>query len=151
MKLNTRLFGEIEYGEADVIHFPQGLPSFEEERSFLLLPVEGSHDTLLCLQSVDTPALHFVVMNPFSLLPGYAPMLRESERELLGVEQDTDLCFYVLCAMKRPVSSSTINMKCPVALNPDRRVACQVILDTDRYHMRHPLSEFSHREEDASC
>lgn len=151
MKLNTRLFGEIEYEEVDVIHFPQGIPSFEDEKSFLILPIEGSHETLLCLQSAATPALSFVMMNPFSLAPHYAPELREGERQLLGVEKDTDLCFYVLCAMKRPISSSTVNMKCPVALNPDNRIACQVILETDRYHMRHPLSEFSSSEEDASC
>jgi len=151
LNLNTRLFGPIEYGEDDVVHFPQGLPSFEDEKEFLILPIEGSHETLLCLQSITTPALSFVMVNPFSLAPYYAPVLRENERQLLGVEKDTDLCFYVLCAMKRPVGSSTVNMKCPIAFNPDNRIACQVILDTDQYHMRHPLSEFSRSEEDASC
>ena len=51
--------------------------------------------------------------------------------------------YYVLCVVKNPVSDSTVNLKCPVAINPETRVAYQVILDTEDYEMRHPLAEFS--------
>lgn len=152
MELNTRLFGRISYEPEDVIAFPGGIPSFEEEHEFLLLPVEGSDGVLFGLQSVATPTLSFMLMNPFALDPSYAPLLREGERRLLQVQSDQELCFYVLCAMKRPLSSSTVNMKSPIALNPDQRIATQVILDTEQYHMRHPLSEFTpQRKEEAPC
>ncbi len=151
MKLNTRLFGPIDYEESDIITFPKGLPSFEDEHAFLLLPIAESEESLLCLQSVETPALSFILMNPFSLDPSYTPVLQVSERKALHVERDEDLCFYVLCAMKRPVSDSTVNMKSPIALNPDTRTAYQVILESDTYRIRHPLSEFTNRKEDASC
>lgn len=151
MKLETRLFGTVEYSPEDVISFPAGLPSFEDEHEFLLIPLGTAANDPLCLQSVTTPALTFVLLNPFSLHPAYAPRLQPKELENLQVERDEDLCFYVLCAMKRPVGDSTVNMKCPVALNPDVRIAYQTILDTDEYHMRHLLSEFSHSKEDATC
>ena len=151
MELNTRLFGTIEYKEEDVITFPQGIPSFEDEHEFLLLPIAGGEEALLCMQSVATPHLSFILMNPFSLDQSYAPTLRESERNVLQVERDQDLCFHVLCAMKRPLSDSTINLKCPIAVNPDKRIAMQVILDTDEYHMRHPLSQFVSDKEAAPC
>lgn len=151
MELQTRLFGTIDYQQEDVITFPNGIPSFETEHAFLLLPIEGSESSLFCLQSVTTPALSFIMMNPFSLDPGYTPRLQPAERESLGVEQDESLCFYVFCAMKRPISQSTVNMRCPVALNPDSQKACQVILESDAYHMHHSLSEFSHSEGDATC
>ena len=151
MKLETRLFGIIDYEEEDVITFPAGLPSFEEEHKFLLLPLGPAANDPLYLQSVTTPALAFVMMNPFSLSSDYAPQLRRSELKDLQAERDEDLCFYVLCAMKRPVENSTINMKCPVALNPDTRIAYQVILDSDEYDMRHPLSQFSQSKGDATC
>lgn len=151
MKLETRLFGAIEYDEGDVITFPAGLPSFEDETKFLLLPLGPAANDPLYLQSVTTPALAFVMMNPFSLNPDYAPRLRPRELKDLQVNRDEDLCFYVLCAMKRPVENSTVNLKCPIAFNPDARVAYQVILDTDDYNMRHPLSEFSQSKGDATC
>ena len=85
MKLHTKYFGEIEYLEEDLLHFTAGPFGFEEEREFLLLPFEGSAGTLLCFQSTRTPALAFVAMDPFALLPEYAPVLQPQELEELGV------------------------------------------------------------------
>lgn len=151
MKLQAKYFGEVEYLEEDIITFPSGLFGFEDERQFLLLPFDGSAGTLLCFQSVRTPALAFVVMDPFSLLPEYAPVLQPQELKELGVGDSQDLGFYVLCVVKKPVADSTVNLKCPVAINPETRVARQVILDADAYEMRHPLAQFGGTEEAALC
>ncbi len=150
MKLQAKYFGEIEYLEEDILTFPAGLFGFEEEHQFLLLPFDGSAGSLLCFQSVQTPALAFVAMNPFALLPEYAPVLQPGELKDLGVEDSQELGFYVLCVVKKPVADSTVNLKCPVAINPDTRVARQVILEADAYEMRHPLAQFG-AEEGAPC
>ena len=150
MKLHTKYFGEIEYLEEDLLHFTAGPFGFEEEREFLLLPFEGSAGTLLCFQSTRTPALAFVAMDPFSLLPGYAPALQPQELKELGAADSQELGFYVLCVVKKPVSESTVNLKCPIAVHPETRAARQVILETDAYEMRHPLAQFG-REEGAPC
>ena len=149
LKLQTKYFGEIEYEAKDVIHFPAGIIGFEEEQAFLLLPFEGSGGGMLCLQSVKTPALAFVVLDPFILQPDYAPELERAELKQFGVKEVGDLGFYVLCAVKNPVSASTVNLKCPVVIHPDSREARQVIME--RYEMRHPLAEFGRREGDALC
>lgn len=142
MKLQTKYFGQIEYEQPEIVTFPVGPFGFEEEHRFLILPFEGSVGSLLCFQSVRTPALAFVAMDPFALLPDYDPVLQPQELKALGVENSHDLGYYVLCVVKKPVSESTVNLKCPVAVHPETRVARQVILDTDRYEMRHPLSQF---------
>ena len=148
-KLQTKYFGEIEYAAEDVIHFSAGLFGFEDERGYLLLPFDCSHGSMLCLQSVQTPALAFVVLDPFSLQPDYAPVLEEADLKHLGVKDVGDLGFYVLCAVKNPVSDSTVNLKCPLVIHPETRQARQVIME--RYEMRRPLAEFSRREEAAPC
>lgn len=150
MKLQSKYFGEIDYLAADVVTFPSGLFGFEEEREFLILPFEGGAGSLLCFQSIATPALAFVAMNPFSLMPDYSPVLQPNELKDLGVADRQELAFYVLCVVKKPVSESTVNLKCPVAINPGTRVARQVILEDDTYDMRHPLNQFG-AEEGASC
>lgn len=151
MKLQTKYFGEIEAREADVVHFPDGLFGFEEEHSFLLLPFEGSGGSMLCLQSTQTPALAFVALDPFSLSPDYQPVLQESDLDFFHVKDVQELGYYVLCAVKHPVSDSTVNLKCPLVIHPETRLARQVIMDADAYQMRHSLSEFGNREEEASC
>ena len=53
--------------------------------------------------------------------------------------------------VKNPVANSTVNLRCPIALNDESRQAIQVILDTDRYHMRHLLAEFGRKGEGPTC
>ena len=132
-----------------MIRFPAGIIGFEEEQAFLLLPFEGSGGGMLCLQSVATPALAFVVLDPFTLLPDYAPELEPADLRQFGVAEAGDLGFYVLCAVKNPVSASTVNLKCPLVIHPETREARQVIME--HYEMRHPLAEFSRGEGDAPC
>lgn len=144
MQSLSKYFGEIEYEETDVLQFPQGLFGFEEETRFLLLPFHGSDGALLCFQSLLTPELAFIAMNPFSFKPDYAPILEEAALKEMGVTDSQDLCYYVLCVVKKPVSSSTVNLRCPVVINDQTRMARQVILDSGGYDMRHLLSEFSH-------
>lgn len=151
MKLQTKYFGEIDYEASETITFPAGLFGFDDEHSFLLLPFDGSGENLLCLQSTATPTLAFVVMDPFSLCPDYTPVLRKAELQLFGAESVEGLCFYVMCVVKHPVSTSTVNLKCPVVIHPATREARQIIMETEAYGMRHPLAEFGRREEAAPC
>ena len=141
MLLQTKYFGEADCEH--LLRFEKGLFGFEEEKEFCLMPFEGSGGSLLCFQSARTPQLAFVAMNPFSLKPDYAPVLTGEELGELGVERSEELCFYVLCAVKEPVGESTLNLRCPVAVNDQSQEAMQVILETGVYHMHHKLGELS--------
>lgn len=148
MKLQTKYFGEIDAANEDILNFPNGLFGFDDEKKFILLPFEGSGGTLLCLQSVQTASLAFVAVDPFTLNPDYEPVLQPQELKALDAEKMEELCFYVLCAVKHPVSDSTVNLKCPVVVNVHTKTAQQVIMETDAYDMRHPLHEFGRKEEE---
>lgn len=149
MQLQTKYFGEIECPEEHVLRFERGLFGFEEEKSFFLLPFQGGEGSLLCFQSLQTPHLAFVAMNPFHLKPDYAPVLAAEELRALQVERSVDLCFYALCVVRSPVAESTVNLRCPIAVNDHAGIAMQVILESGEYHMRHLLSEFGKGE--GSC
>lgn len=151
MLLQTKYFGQVECEEGHLLRFDRGLFGFEEEKEFYILPFEGSEGSLLCFQSVQTPQLAFVAMNPFSLKPDYAPVLAPEELRELGVERSQDLCFYALCVVRSPVADSTVNLRCPVAVNDRTGCAMQVILDGEEYHMRHLLSEFGSRKGEDGC
>jgi len=149
--LQTKYFGQVDCPDEHVLHFAEGLFGFEDEKRFALLPFEGSDGTLLCFQSVSAPRLAFVAVNPFSLKPDYAPVLASPELSALGVERSEDLCFYALCVVRDPVGESTVNLRCPLAVNDRTGEAMQVILDGDTYHMRHSLAELSGGKEEALC
>ena len=151
MKLPTKYFGKIEYDADDILRFPNGLYGFDDEHEFLLIPFEGSETTLLCLQSRNTPSLAFILMDPFALQPDYTPVLQRAELSALGVKNSDDLCYYVMCVVKQPIGDSTVNLKCPVAINPNTRVSVQVILDSEEYKMRHLLSQLKYDKGAIEC
>ena len=117
MLLQTKYFGEVECAGEHLLRFEKGLFGFEEEKVFCLLPFQGGGGSLLCFQSAATPQLAFVAMNPFSLMPDYAPAPDPRRAEGLEVERSEELCFYALCVVRNPVGESTVNLRCPVALN----------------------------------
>ena len=149
MIYKTKYFGEIDCDESKLFHFPSGLPGFESEHSFLLIPFEESDGNMYSLQSATTPSLSFILMDPFTLDPNYSPELSPSELHQFEVEQWQELSFGVLCAIKSPVSQSTVNLRCPIAFHLDTRIGRQIIMDN--YNMRHLLSDFSHQGEEGTC
>ena len=151
MLLQTKYFGQVECPEDHLLRFEKGLFGFEEEKEFFLLPFQGGEGNLLCFQSAATPQLAFVAMNPFSLKRDYAPVLPAEELRELGAERSEELCFYALCVVRSPVGESTVNLRCPVAVNEQTGKAMQVILESGDYHMRHLLAEFSAGKGELSC
>ena len=53
--------------------------------------------------------------------------------------------------VRSPVADSTVNLRCPVAVNDQTGQAMQVILESGDYHMRHLLSEFGTGKGEGSC
>ena len=90
-------------------------------------------------------------MDPFSLRHDYHPALPQGELRSLGAERIEELCFYTLCVVRQPVGESTVNLRCPVVINPRTRQAVQVILESGEYQMHHRLSEFGDGEGGAPC
>lgn len=134
------------FAREELIYFPEGLFGFEQYKNFLPLPIEEDSDALLCLQSADDADLSFVIMNPFYLMAGYEPVLSPRDYENLGTENTAQISFYVICVVGKSPQNSTVNMKCPIAVNTVSRQAFQVILEAGGYKMRHSLNDFQNRE-----
>ena len=59
-KIMTSRFGEIEAAEESIIQFAAGIPAFEEEREFIIIPYEEGSPYVF-MQSVKTPELAFLM------------------------------------------------------------------------------------------
>lgn len=145
MIIKTKHFGEIQLEENMILHFENGVFGFEDENEFVLLQFSKEDEFLLSLQSVKTPYLAFTVVNPFMLMPEYKPVLSEKDLEYMKAEKSEDLCFYSMCTIKKPISESTINLRCPIVINDRTKSAIQIILED--YEMRFQLSKLEKRRE----
>ena len=64
-KITTTRFGEIEEDEGKIVHFAAGLPAFEDEHEFIIVPYD-EESPYVFLQSAATPDLAFLMTIPGS-------------------------------------------------------------------------------------
>ena len=139
MKIKTAYLGEIEIDQADIINFEYGIPGFEEEKEFVLLPIEGNI-AFHALQSVHTEALAFIVTNPYKIVEDYSFDLEESTVKALQITEEQEVAVFTIVSLKETIASSTINLKAPIVLNTTNKKAKQVILNNEEYSIRHVIS-----------
>jgi flagellar assembly factor FliW len=139
MKLNTRFFGELEYDSGDVLHFPSGLLGFEGCKSFIPIENPDGGGVFKWLQSEDMPELAFVVMNPFFAVADYEFEIPEGVVDMLQLKRQEDA--QVLAVVKIPdnLSRMTVNLRAPIVINTVNNRAAQVVLEDERYSLRHPV------------
>lgn len=141
-KIKTDYFGDVEYREEELLTFPDGLFGFEAITRYLPFCLEEDDSSLLLLQAVERPEIAFLAINPVFLLPDYAPRLTVEELNFLGVSDPGELCYYAICVVCSDYLDSSVNLKCPLAINPDTRKGIQVIMSDTPYKYRHRLHSF---------
>lgn len=138
-KIKTARFGEIEIDEAEVCRFSDGLPAFESEHEFVILPFEEGSPYAF-LQSLQTPELAFLVTIPFVFFPDYEFELEDDITERLGLNAPEDMQVYTLLTIPQgDIKAMTANLMAPVIVNKDTREAKQVVLDKSKYTTKHRL------------
>ncbi|RZT21572.1 flagellar assembly factor FliW [Fictibacillus sp. BK138] len=139
--LHTKFEETIEVNESEILQFEHGLPGFEDEKQFVLLPIEGT--PFSTLQSVTTKELAFFTTNPFLFFKEYDFELIESVQEQLKIKKEADVQVQVILTIQDPLEKSTANLQAPVVINVKKKLAKQVVLSDNRYRTRHELSESS--------
>lgn len=138
MRLQTKHLGEIEYNQDAVISFEEGLPGFENDRSFVLVLSDDPELPFHYLQSVDNPAVAFVVTSPFLFVEDYDFNLSDSVVEKLEIKSPEELYVYGVVTIPKKVQFSTINLTAPIIINTTNKMGMQVVLE-DIDDISHPL------------
>lgn len=143
MTIQTDYYGTVEYDEEELVIFEDGLFGFHHLTRFLPLSLNENEDRMILMVSVEEPGVAFVLINPVILFPDYAPSLSPGELACLGVSESGELSYYAICVVKEDYLENTVNLKCPLAINPDTRRGLQVILEQSPYEFRHSFRSFS--------
>jgi len=141
MILKTRHFGELDINESDIIEFSRGIPGFETVKQFILINHEEENSPFKWLQSVDSPRLAFVLINPFAVKRDYEIELDDETLNELEIKNESDVEVYSIVVVPEDMNKMTMNLQAPVVINWRTRKGKQVILDTDRYGVRHYVLE----------
>jgi flagellar assembly factor FliW len=137
MKVQTKYHGTIEVKNENIFQFEYGIPGFPDETKFLVLPLEDT--PFVILQSVQTPDLGFVMINPFDYFPTYDFELDEQSVNFLKLSNEKDVTVFVILTVADPFHETTANLKAPIVLNHVKKIGKQVILNTPIYQTKHRL------------
>ena len=138
-KVHTVRFGEIEVDEEKIVHFKDGIPAFEEEHEFLIIPYDDESPYYF-MQSLQTPELAFLITTPFIFFPEYVIEIDDETVKELSIKNQEDVMLYSLITIPNgSVRYMTANLLAPVVLNTDNMQAKQIVMEKTRYTTKHRL------------
>ena len=138
-KVNTVRFGEIEVEEEKVVHFKNGIPAFEDEHEFLIIPYD-EESPYYFMQSLKTPELAFLITTPFIFFPEYVIEIDDETLDELKIKNQEDVMLYSLITIPNgSVRYMTANLLAPVVLNTENMQAKQIVMEKTRYTTKHRL------------
>ncbi len=121
-KILTR-FGEVEYDENKLLHFPSGLVG---------------------LPNLD-PQMAFVLTDPTNFFLDYRVLPEKEDRDMLQIKEGDECLTLVVVTVPEDLNI-TLNLAAPILYSPDKNRAIQVILDDankkDIWSTRTPLPDF---------
>lgn len=137
--IKTTRFGDRTIEEDRVIHFPQGLPGFPDQKRFALMEHQ-SGSPFMWLQAVESPDLAFVVTDPFLVVRDYLHEAPPKDRDLVyGKNGDTPLLLAIVNIPRGEPRNMTVNLQGPLVIDVRARTGKQVILVHSGYTTRHPV------------
>lgn len=140
MKCASTRLGEFEISPAGVLTFIEGLPGFETELEYVLLPFDARRESPLhWLHSIHNPGLAFVVTNPFLFMPDYQVTLSAADKKELAFGVNDVMSVYVIVRIPDDHRQMTANFLAPIVINESRRLCKQFVLSNPNYEIRHYL------------
>ncbi|MDE7308780.1 MAG: flagellar assembly protein FliW [Lachnospiraceae bacterium] len=140
MIVTTKLFGEIEAAENKIIFFSSGIVGFPELERFLLIhDAENEKSSISWLQSLDEPAFAMPVIDPLLLIADYNPVVEHEMLEPLGDMKPEDMLVLITITVPSDLTKMTANFKAPIIINAGSNRACQLIIEDERYEIKHPI------------
>lgn len=137
-EIETRDFGKQMVSESDIINFPRGLFAFEDSKRFVLLSPLGDEASPMWLQSADSATPCFIVFKPKELLENYEPEPLDEDLEVIQLDKKDEIEVLSLAVIPEDYKKTTINIKSPIIINRNKKIAVQAILPQD-YSLRLPI------------
>ncbi len=139
IRFKTTRFGEREVHEDKLINFQYGMLGFPKSKRFVIIDYEQDVP-FKWLQSVDEPAVAFVVMDPRLLGTEYLLSLKKGDIADLGEGSEEEMVVLVILTIPEGnPQGMTANLRGPVLVNSATRLGKQLVLENSSYPVRQPV------------
>ena len=138
MEIKTPRFGRVEFDKEDVVAFAEGILGFGHVREYIF--VEDPHDEVfIWLQSVDSPDIAFPVLEPELFASDYKVSLNKSDLQHLELESMDNARTFNIVTIPDDPQNMTANLKAPIVVNVEKRMARQCVLQNNDLAIREPI------------
>lgn len=138
MELNTKHHGVKQYKDEDIITFKKGLPGFEDFKKYILFKAE-ENELFNILHSIENEELGLIVMSPFELIKDYEFKLSDDKLNELKITSPEEVMVLNTVTLSAKLENITTNLKAPIIINIKEKLGEQIILDNEKYMIKHPL------------
>lgn len=141
MKIDTRIFGEIEIDDEKVLTFENGIIGFPDMKHFVLIHDEekGTNAGIRFLQSVEEPGFAMPVMDPLVVKPDYDPEVDDELLKSAGNVTPDNILVLVTVSVPRDLTKMSVNLQGPIVINVEEHKACQIIVENGSYPVKFPI------------
>lgn len=140
MKIETKVFGEIEIAEDKIITFPAGIIGFPDLKNFALVhDVEKGIGAIHWLQSIQEPAFAMPVMDPLLVKPDYNPEVDDELLKPIGELVPEEMLVMVTVTVPSDLTKMSVNLCGPIVINAAEKKACQIIVEGEGYEVKFPV------------
>jgi flagellar assembly factor FliW len=138
MKINTRIFGEIDIADDKILTFDKGIIGFPDLRRFTLIHDEelGTNAGIRYLQSLDEPGFALPVMDPLIVKSDYDPEVNDELLSGLGDLNENNILVLVTVTVPSDLTKMSVNLQGPIVINAEERKAAQIIVDSSEYPVK---------------
>ena len=144
MKVLPELYPtDIDSPPANQIELPQGIIGFAKYRRAELLYLPDHLPFLWMNLKNETDNLHFIVIEPGGIIPGYEPEIFDEDAEQLDLRDPAEAMILNIVTLHRqqPVEA-TVNLIGPLVVNRRTRIGRQLVVSNySRYSAHHALLE----------
>ncbi|MDU6036807.1 MAG: flagellar assembly protein FliW [Clostridium butyricum] len=138
MVLTSKIYGEIEYEEKDIIKFKKGILGLEHLNTYVLLKID-EYEPFQLLQSIEDEEIGFVLSCPFDFCKDYEIDLNKELLKRLEIEREEEVMVFNTVTLNSDPKKITTNLKAPIIINISNNLGEQIILDKEKYKIKHPL------------
>jgi flagellar assembly factor FliW len=140
----SKYFGSFDLREREIVHFPGGLPGFEDQTQYAALSIPGQ-EPILYLQSLTRPELCLITLPARVFDSSYRVELNSEERETLSLPAEGSLRIgsEIACQVIVTVDENReplANLAAPLIINLACHRGIQVFQAAAQYSFRHPLA-----------
>jgi flagellar assembly factor FliW len=142
MLIQTSRFGAVTLENDDVIEFPEGILGFNDLRKFVLLD-DPNDEIFAWLQSCEIPQIAFPVLEPELFSQSYNVALTKHDLESLKLPVQSEgkprIRAFTIVTIPEDPTQMTANLKAPVVINIEKRIARQIVLQDNNLAIREPI------------